>query len=182
MKGYKVYGKLVNKEDYFRTWEKTELAKLSNELKEDIYLKYKMKCEVLNRDNFTCQNINGKKDKCMFCQNEPYYIKLTVHHYKAKRNGGSNKVRNGVTLCQGIHNSLNRGKHKVVYSQNPSLPAHIRGSTQSIDDNPSINWKEVKAKMKIRRREVRDWFGIELTDKQWEAIFRWLMKNFGEDV
>jgi len=164
-------------EEYFKGWSKEDVSNLTDLTKEEIYQKYVMKIEVLERDDYTCQNVN-----CKYCNNVKNHPKLTVHHYKAKRNGGANKGRNGVTLCQGSHNALNRGKTVIKYSNNSKLPAHIRGSTQIEDDEPQINWKEVRAKMKVRRKEFRNLFGVPITSNQMEILMKFLYKMFEENI
>jgi len=56
---YEVFKKIVSKEKYFKSWEYEKIVTLTESLKNGIYEKYVAKCKVFQRDNFTCQNIDG---------------------------------------------------------------------------------------------------------------------------
>ena len=64
---YEIFKKVVSQEEYFNSWGDESLKELTDKLKDQIYKKYLVKCEVFVRDNFTCQNEN-----CPFCGNKKF--------------------------------------------------------------------------------------------------------------
>jgi hypothetical protein len=61
------------------------------------------KAYVLDRDKYTCQHCKGKtKDS-----------KLEVHHIVFRRNGGSDKQENLITLCKTCHDKLHNDEIKL---------------------------------------------------------------------
>ena len=172
---YEVFKKELNKEDYFNSWDAKNYNQITEDLKQIIYNKYLMKVRVFNRDNFICQNQN-----CPFCHNEQYHKKLTIHHIRAKRNDGKDTERNGVTLCKSAHQHYEKAKGPITISDNPKLPNHIRGHTYKLSKPIMINWKKVKADMKLRRKELRELWGIRLTNEQIEMLMKFLQINFND--
>ncbi len=170
---YEIYKQKLDKESYFTTWE--NIQDLTDQLKEVIYLKYLAKCESFARDSFTCQ----QKD-CNRCNNEQYYEKLTVHHIKAKRNGGSDKSRNMITLCNSIHQSYEKGKIELMFNNSKHLPAHIRGKSFKYEKLKKVNWKQVKAEMKIFRKTLRDQCGLKLTWEEISILMKFLNLSYEE--
>jgi hypothetical protein len=142
---YEIFKTILEKEDYFSTWETDKLNTLNDEMKTYIYEKYKFKCVVFNRDNFVCQNLECKTPSSS----------LTIHHIKAVRNNGENKPRNGLTLCKSCHMGYERGRCSIVLDNIDTLPPHIRGHTFKIQKENVINWKQVKEQSKNLRREIK---------------------------
>ena len=112
---YEVFKKIVSKEKYFKSWEYEKIVTLTESLKNGIYEKYVAKCKVFQRDNFTCQNIDGSDGKCRTCKNESHANNLTSHHVKFQKNGGKHTERNQVTVCAGSHRSYHRAKNPLVF-------------------------------------------------------------------
>jgi hypothetical protein len=140
---YEIYKKLLSKEEYFNTWETDSVQYLNDALMEHIYKKYMVKTLVFQRDEFKCQNEN-----CPYCKNVKDYNKLTMHHVKWRKNGGQDKLKNGVTLCNGSHKNFHRGKCSLTFWD---ATYKIDGMTSH---KSNINWKEIKAKNKKIRKSI----------------------------
>ena len=140
---YNVFRKQLDKETYFSTWESEKLSPLSDEMKDYVYMKYKLKCDVFNRDNFKCTNID--------CQTPDSPI--TLHHVKAQRNNGEHKARNCVTLCKTCHQAFERAKRGITLCD--TVPPHLRGHTFKLDKPERVDWKAIRLDMKDLRREIK---------------------------
>ena len=158
---YEVYKTIKNKKEYYSTWEPEQVRGLSVKLSDEIYNKYIVKCEVFNRDNFKCQNM-----ECITPDSD-----LTIHHVKWKKNGGKDTARNTITICDRCHKKYHRAKISLVFNDIDTLPSHIRGHTISIHTEDGIDWKVLKRENKLLRREYR---GIN-NSITWEYIYH-LMK------
>lgn len=161
---YAAFKGIMSKEDYYARWQPETLAELSEDIKEYIYQKYLFKCQVLQRDNFECQN--------EFCKtpNSP----ITIHHIKWQKNGGEHKARNGVTICKACHNGFNRGKIELKIKDRLELPSHFRGHTFKIKLETAINWKKLKKEMAQLRKNVKEDYGRNIHLTLREII--WLMR------
>jgi len=166
---YEVYKEKLTKEEYFQKWDSDNYKQLTDELKEQIYNKHLVKRKVFNRDNFECQNIECKT------LNSP----LTLHHVKFKKNGGEDKVRNGVTLCRSCHMGYHKAK-KILSFDNPNLPSHIKGHTFQLSKEEKFDWKVVKAEMNKLRKTLKSDHGIILDGIQIRLLLRWLTVPYGE--
>jgi 5-methylcytosine-specific restriction endonuclease McrA len=62
---------------------------------------YNVKAYVLYRDGYQCQKCKAKKGK------------LHVHHIVFRRNGGTGKPSNLITLCESCHNKLHKGEFEI---------------------------------------------------------------------
>jgi len=142
---YEIYKVIKSKEDYFNTWTSQNYRDLSVELQNEIYNKYVVKCTVFQRDMFVCQN-----SKCTTKESP-----LTLHHFKFKKNGGNDTVRNGVVLCRACHMGYHKAKKVIVYNDSETLPPHMRGATQQLHKDDRINWKQIKADMKVLRQDIK---------------------------
>ncbi len=142
---YELYKKIKTKEAYFNSWETDNWKALSEELKDDIYNRYVIRCKVYQRDEFKCQNT-----ECKYPDSP-----LTFHHIKARRNKGGDKVRNGLTVCKTCHKRYEHAKAPLVINDNPKLPAHIRGMTYRLSKPETFDWKAHKAKMSKIRAELK---------------------------
>ena len=175
-------------QDYFNSWDAKNYNALDKDLKDIIYKKYLMKFKVFNRDHFMCQNRERIETEdgeviikpCPFCSNKQYYSHLTVHHIKAKRNGGKDTERNGMTLCKTSHQHYEKAKGSITISDGTHIPSHIRGHTFKLSKPIEINWKKVRAEMKKKRKEFRDKWGITLTGAQIEMLMKFLKINFDD--
>jgi len=141
---YKIYKKKLSKKEYYDNWDSDNYNNLTSELKSQIYEKYLIKCEVFQRDNFTCQSKNCLKNG----------TPLTLHHIKFQKNGGKDSVKNGVTLCETCHRSFHRGKKHLTLLNNKSLPNHIRGHTFKLSNEEKVNWVKVKSDMRKLRKTI----------------------------
>lgn len=181
---YEIYKRKVTKEQYFKNWDPEQFKSLSEDLQDELYKDFLFKKEVMLRDSLTCQNRTrnsktGKLEPCMHCKNVPEYEKLTVHHVKHKRNGGENKTRNGVVICNGSHQAFNRMKRPLIFpKESEQLPSHFRGHTLRLSKaEKEKNWKEIRADMQKLRKEYKHLGGKAINWKMVEILLRWLYKN-----
>ena len=93
---YETFKKIKTKQQFLATQESQYYAGLSAEIQNVKYNIYVVKCKVFQRDNFECQNSN--------CETPD--SPLTRHHYKFRKNGGKDTVRNNVTICKDCHDML----------------------------------------------------------------------------
>jgi len=164
---YELYKIKKDKENYFKDWSSDKLLTLTDEIKEVVYKKYLVKCDVFKRDNYSCQNINCKN------LNSP----LTMHHVKFQKNGGEHKIKNCVTLCEPCHVLFHRARTAITYKNNKYLPIHIRGKTFMLDRQDKINWKEIKSHMRKLRKTLRK-ERIYLSWKDMNLLMKFLELNF----
>lgn len=171
---YEIYKNIRDSETYFKSWG-TDAERLTKNLKEGIYAKYLVKSRVLQRDNFTCQNIDPKV-KC-------HSKELTIHHFKHKRNGGKDIERNLITICKSCHNRFNKAKSPLIFSNENNLPPHIRGHTQMLHiKDKEVNWKHLKSEMKSFRKTLK-YEGIKFKELDWKMIVKlmeWLAIPYDE--
>lgn len=168
---YEIYKQQVGIEDYFKRWDDERLEGLNDLMRGEIYAKYLVKCEVFQRDKFNCQDVN--------CEHEE--AKLTMHHIKWQKNGGTNKARNCVTLCETCHKRYHAGKQALVMKNVKALPTHIRGHTFKLDKLNEINWKIIKKEMKRFRKTIHDESGLNISWEQVAILMRWLEMVYDED-
>lgn len=168
---YEVYRKKLSKEDYFNGWDSENYNMLTDLLRDQIYEKYLIKCEVFQRDNFTCQNQRCKKSNST----------LTMHHIKFQKNGGGHKARNCITLCDTCHKDFHRGKIAVYYFNTKNVPAHIRGLTLKVDIKNEINWKQVKKEMRKFRKSLGNVSGLRISWEELSILLKFLEFNYEED-
>lgn len=83
--------------------------------KGDMYGFESTKQYVLARDNYRCQY--NKKHK---------NVPLQVHHVKFRRNGGTDKPSNLITLCQSCHDNFHEGKINLTKN-------HLKKCINTID-------------------------------------------------
>lgn len=167
----KRYGEpLLDRGDYFNTWNPDELKYLKEHHKELIYAEYRTKHIVFNRDNYTCQ-VEG----CKFTDSKP-----TLHHYKHKANDGHTKPRNCVTVCYAHQKLYHSGRMALKFKNSETLPPHIRGHIQAhhwfVNGRPrrEFNYKKIKKKMKSLRKEHREDWGRPISVETILALLLWL--------
>jgi hypothetical protein len=144
---YDAYRNPMTKEDYDIKFMDNPIQKIADDMKEALYDKYLVKCQVFQRDNFTCQNIACRKlnDK-----------QLTVHHVKWQKNGGKDSARNCVLLCQECHANYHRGHFEIKFSNTAAkLPNHIKGHTFKLSHADEVNWKQIRNDMKKIRKQLK---------------------------
>ena len=169
---YEVFKKIVSLKEYFDSWETDKIKNLNDDLKNSIYEKYKIKCGVFQRDNFTCQHVD-----CVYCKNIKHAENLTIHHIKFQKNGGKHKERNEVTLCREIHKSYHDGRKELVFPDIKTLPTHIRGHKFKLTKEEKINWKKRRAEYKLLRKKIKQECNIDLRKVNLETIailLKWL--------
>ncbi len=152
--------------EYFSSWSSDNYKRLSEMLKAQIYSKYLIKCEVFQRDEFKCTNIDCKYPNS----------KLTLHHVRFQKNGGKDSARNCVTLCNTCHQGYHRGKNSITFATE-NLPHSIAGHTFNVSKDEGINWKTVKSKMKNLRKTLMS-ERIYLTIADIEILMKFLEINF----
>jgi len=170
MEEYKIYKRILSMKEYFKNWTPEKYNSLTADLKNQIYQKYVVKAQVFQRDNYKCQNI-----KCSTPDNP-----LTLHHVKFQKNGGEDKVKNGVTVCDACHRAYHRAKKPLVFPNRDKLPAHIRGHTFKLEKPDKINWKQVKGEMRKFRRSLRSECGIRLSWEHIAILMKFLYLEFDE--
>lgn len=173
---YEIYKKKLSKDEYFNSWESEKLIALTEKIKDYIYNKHLLKYEVMNRDNFTCQN----KD-CTYCNNIFEANNLTLHHIKFQKNGGKDIPRNSVIICRGSHQAFNRGKNSLQFGNTDNLPSHIRNHTFKLSTTEVINWKKVKSDMKNFRKKLDRSYRIKLSWEQIAILMQWLHYEYDGD-
>jgi len=173
---YEIYKKKETKENYFSVWDSASYNRLQEDLKIQIYEKYLIKCDIFQRDDFTCQNKN-----CEYCNNVKYADSLTMHHIKWQKNDGKNKVRNGITLCNESHQAYHRGETELVFGNTENIPTHIRGRTFKFKIPKKFSWKKVKAEMKKLRRGLKSECGIHLSWEQLNMLMKFLEYEVNEE-
>lgn len=163
---YEIYKNKLKKEEYFKVWDEDSVKKINESLRDQVYGKYLLRCEVYNRDGFKCQNI-----KCITPKTE-----LTMHHIKWKKNGGLDKIRNCVTLCKTCHEAFNRAETEIKFGNADNLPPHIKGHTFKMHKaiKEELEWKQLKADMRKYRKTVKQHHGITLNWQQVELLLKWL--------
>lgn len=152
-----LYSKELSREEYFVLWSRKNNFELTEDIKERIYKKYLVKYEVFHRDNFTCQNAHCAKQCDM----------ITVHHIKAQRNGGQDKPRNLITLCDRCHKDYEKAKKPITLLNNPNLPPHVRGHTFKLHRSSDgiAEWKRVKRLLKkFRKVLLKEGFKVSLKE------------------
>ncbi len=102
---YDKFKTILSEEQYFADWEPTNLAKINEEQRKDIYKSYVVKAVVLQRDKFNCQN--------ELCDSPE--SKLTIHHIKFRKNDGKDSPRNCITLCRSCHAGFHKGKEALKF-------------------------------------------------------------------
>lgn len=154
---YEIYKTIKDKDDYFATWDTTQVESLNDELKNEIYNKYLVKASMLQRDSFVCQNTGCRT----------FSSDLTMHHVKFKKNGGMDSVRNVVTLCHDCHSNFHRHRGDIILNDGAHLPSHMRGMTFRMHRNNDINWIEIRRETKKIRKANRDVWGTRIS---WETV------------
>ena len=121
---------------------------------------------VRNRDDHKCQNL--------ICDNRDY--PLTVHHIKFKKNGGKDKPRNLVTICELCHKRFNMGKKNLVFGLTDNIPPHIRGHTFRIIIPVEIDWKQVRRDSRVKRKLHRSDWHLRVGWKEMIVLLNWLFE------
>ena len=165
---YEIFKKQLCQKAYFEQWTDKNYQDLTKELRNRIYQKYLVKCQVFNRDNFECQNLLCKKT------DSP----LTFHHVKWQKNGGEDKTRNGISLCKSCHNRYHKAKGAISFANNKLLPPHIRGHTFKLDKPDKFDWKKNKSDMKKLRKSLKQHCGYVLSLDQVKILMPFLDLEF----
>ena len=76
----------------------------------DKYMYNNVRHYVLQRDRYKCQNPG--------CKNKDTQPKLEIHHIIFRRNGGSNRVKNLITLCTKCHTNENHNGFLLGWQPN----------------------------------------------------------------
>ena len=160
---YEAFEHILSKEKFVSKYKPAEVT-LTKDIEDRAYNKYVVKCKVLQRDEFMCQNINcGSK------------VELTMHHVKLQKNGGKNTVRNCVTVCDSCHKAFHSAKIVLAFD-NHKLPPHIDGHLFRLSENDAVNWKKLKKELKKFRRSLRDEANYCLSTSEMIILFNYLFK------
>ena len=165
---YEIYKKELSMEGYFSHWAKDQVDSLTDELKDRIYNKHLVKKAIFQRDEFKCQNEN--------CTGED--IRLDLHHIKFQKNGGQDKVRNGVTICKTCHKNFHNARDCIKYYNRKELPSHIRGQTFRLHISDEIDWKKVRCEMKKLRKTLKTEHGINISWERFSMLLQWLELDY----
>ena len=104
-----------------------------------------------------------------------------MHHIKFQKNGGGNKARNCITLCDSCHKAFHRAQTPIVYANKPNVPTHIRGLTLRVDKKDEIDWKQVKKEMRRFRKSLGIVSGLRISWEELAILMRFLEFNYEED-
>ena len=167
---YEIYHKKLNRADYFSKWDSDNFTDLTDAIKERIYEKYLLKCEVFIRDSFKCQNTDCRSPESP----------LTMHHIKWQKNGGKDTERNNVTLCRACHMRYHKGKGVLIFANSEHLPAHIRGHTFKITKEDKIDWKKVRSEMRTLRKNLKLQCGLRISWDQIAILMKFLEMDINE--
>lgn len=169
---YEIYREVRSKDDYFKEWTDQSVKNLNEALKELIYAKYLIKCEVFQRDSFKCQNTECDTPSSP----------LTMHHVKFQKNGGKDSARNCVTLCQSCHKGYHRMKKRIIFTDEEYLPSTIRGHTFQLTKQEEMDWKKLKVEMRKFRKQLKHQ-GLK-NQMSWDNIYelmKWLFLTYDDE-
>jgi hypothetical protein len=171
---YKKYETVLDQDTYYKSWDEENVKQLTDDMLATIYNKYKVKCKIFQRDSFLCQNVACRTPGS----------KLTMHHVKWRKNGGEDKVRNGVTLCRTCHDGYHRAKHSFILANADHVPPHLRGQTFMLSaPDPKKDWKKLRAEMKVLRNRLKqDGFKAVVSWEQVHILMCWLFGTSAEDM
>jgi len=161
---YERYREVLSKEKYFEPWKPEIFVTLSEPLKEDIYKKYVLKCAVFVRDNFKCQN-----EKCLNPE-----INLTLHHIKWQKNGGEDKIKNGVTICKNCHNSFHKGRRELTF-WGMTYKIHMEATSAKAN-------KAFKKEKKLLRKAFKEYHGYKISWEMVRILMACLDENYYETM
>lgn len=151
----------MSKEEFFKDWDSDNVKEMGAETQNHIYMKYLLKCEVFQRDEFKCQN------KGCLCNGSS----LTLHHIKFRKNNGKDKARNAVTLCKTCHSAYHRGKIDLTFN----------GSTYRIhQEGSSVDWKALKSKNRKFRKTLIQVKGYKISWEMLRLLMKFLDKEYTE--
>ena len=145
----------MSKEQYFEDWKQEHLSKISLENQDKIYELYILRCVVLQRDNFKCQN-----EAC-----DSPESKLTIHHIKFRKNNGKDKPGNCITMCRSCHAAFHKGKEALKFW----------GHTWQIHKKETLSPKQLKfIGAKIRKENKHLFKGYNISYEMLELIMKYL--------
>lgn len=156
---YEIYRKIRTQEEFFLTWEPQSLEVLNESLKDRIYKKYLVKCSVFQRDGFKCKN-----EGCM-TPDSP----LTMHHIKFQKNNGKDTIKNCVIICKTCHKGFHRGKNILTFD----------GAVYQLHREEKIDWKVIRAANKLKRKENKEFCGINISWELFAVLMRFLETDYG---
>ena len=140
---YEIYKRVHSEDEYFSKWDEDRLQELDEDLRNQIYRRYTIKCQVFQRDRCKCVN-----EKCSGKDN-----KLEMHHILFQCEGGEDDMDNCVVLCNTCHKLYHSGKGAV----------YIRGEEYKASNFEQMRQRQNKLKMRQFRKELKylrpDYFG-----------------------
>lgn len=101
---YEIYKRIHSDEEYFAIWDQDRVEDITEDAKDQIYDRYVIKCQVLQRDKFQCRNKNCEKKSDTF----------QMHHVIHQSDGGIDSLNNCVTLCKTCHKRYHSGRDSII--------------------------------------------------------------------
>lgn len=152
---YDKFKTILTQPEYFSDWKPDNLSKISQENQDKIYELYVLRCVVLQRDNFKCQNLDCDSPES----------KLTIHHIKFRKNNGKDSPRNCITMCRSCHSGFHKGKE----------PLKFWGHTWKIHKKETLSPKQLKfIGAKIRKDNKHLFKGYSISYELLELIMKYL--------
>jgi len=105
--------------------------------------------KVLWRDRYTCQHCKSEEN-------------LQAHHIVPRSKGGTNRPKNGITLCKECHDDLHNGKW--VLTQSPrhfKYPAHLQQGKWYLFNELKKRFTDVKVCFGWMTARARSALGLE---------------------
>ena len=152
---YDKFKTILTQPEYFSDWKPDNLSKISQENQDKIYELYVLRCVVLQRDSFKCQNLDCDSPES----------KLTIHHIKFRKNNGKDSPRNCITMCRSCHSGFHKGKE----------PLKFWGHTWQIHKKQDLSPKQLKfIGAKIRKENKHLFKGYNISYELLELIMKYL--------
>jgi hypothetical protein len=152
---YDKFKTILTQLEYFSDWDKVNLDKISPENQDKIYELYVLRCVVLQRDSFKCQNLDCDSPES----------KLTIHHIKFRKNNGKDSPRNCLVMCRSCHSGFHRGKETLKFW----------GHTWRIHKNEAISPKQLKfLGARIRKENKHLFKGYKVSWEMLALIMRYI--------
>jgi hypothetical protein len=160
---YEIYKQVVSKEQYFKSWEQSKLDSINEDIEDTVYNRYVIKSKVMQRANFKCQNTACETPKQA----------LTWHHIKFQKNDGKDSERNTVILCKKCHDMFHQARTSIKYPKK-GVPKHVAGHTYRLESPDKTSAKVLRKKMRAFRRSLKGTYGLEITEKEFYWMFKYL--------
>ena len=91
-----------------------------------------------------------------------------MHHIKFQKNNGKDSIKNCITICKICHKGFHCGKNKLTFN----------GAAYQLHKNEKIDWKVIRAANKIKRKENKEFCGINISWELFAVLMRFLETDF----